>query len=214
MRFEEVIEPALSLLERRIFADSYSEQPWHSTLAATLRDLIAAEKKAPGDRLAGLRRVRDAFYQGEPARQIDTWCREHDGLLRYSDMATHVTRIEDPVCIQYRGHTVCKCGSWTQGPWMLQALTLLEPLNLQSMGHNSEKYIHVVAEAMKLALADRDEYYADPLFESVPLQSLLSENYAAMRRQLITERASLERRPGDPLGMRPLCENSTVPQGT
>jgi gamma-glutamyltranspeptidase/glutathione hydrolase len=82
---------------------------------------------------------------------------------------------------------------------------LLEGFDLRAMGHLSADYVHVVVEALKLALADRDEYYGDPAFVDVPLAALLSDAYTAMRRALIDlQRASLEARPGDPTGMRPL----------
>ena len=133
------------------------------------------------------------------ARNIDAWCREHGGLLRYSDLATHVTRIEEPAAIDYRGYTVFKCGPWTQGPYLLQTLRLLEGFDLKAMGHNRPDAIHATLEAMKLALADRDAYYGDPLFSQVPVGELLSSRYAALRRPLIDMReASLSERPGDP----------------
>jgi gamma-glutamyltranspeptidase/glutathione hydrolase len=121
------------------------------------------------------------------------------GLIRYSDLATHVTRVEEPASVDYRGYTVYKCGAWTQGPYLLQTLRLLEGFDLKGLGRNQPETIHIVVEAMKLALADRDVYYADPLFVSVPLQELLSPGYAEIRRPLIDrQHASLTQRPGDP----------------
>ena len=141
----------------------------------------------------------DCFYRGPVARQLDAWSRANGGLIRYADLATHVTRIEDPIAIDYRGYKVYKCGPWTQGPYLLQTLRLLEPLDLKSLGHNRPEYVHVLIEAMKLALADRDAYYADPLFVDVPLGELLSREYADLRRPLIDlKRASQLLRPGDP----------------
>jgi len=168
-------------------------------MARTLRRMIEAERGSPGDRRRGLRLAADCFYRGPVARELDAWSRAHGGLIRYTDLATHVTRIEEPVTIDYRGYAVCKCGPWTQGPYLLQALRLLEPLDLKSMGHNRPDYVHAVVEAMKLALADRDTYYGDPLFVDVPLAELLSKGYAALRRPLLDmKHASLEQRPGDP----------------
>ncbi|HEV3004980.1 MAG TPA: gamma-glutamyltransferase, partial [Pirellulales bacterium] len=118
---------------------------------------------------------------------------------RYTDLATHVTRIEEPTSVDYRGATVFKCGPWTQGPYLLESLRLLEGFDLGTMGHNRPAAIHVTVEAMKLALADRDVYYADQLFADVPLAELLSTKYALVRRPLIDlGRASLVQRPGDP----------------
>ena len=93
----------------------------------------------------------------------DGWYRKHGGLLRKEDLAAHRTWVEKPVTIDYRGYTVCKAGPWTQGPYLSQTLRLLEGYNLREMGHLSPDYIHVVTEAMKLALADRDRYYGDPV---------------------------------------------------
>jgi gamma-glutamyltranspeptidase/glutathione hydrolase len=205
--FAEVAAPTLRLLDRH-------DKPWHADLAQTLRRLIEAERASPSDRSRGLRLVADYFYRGPVARELDAWSRANGGLLRYSDLATHVTRVEEPVSVDYRGHTVYKCGPWTQGPYLLQALRLLEGFDLKAMGHNRPDTIHVTAEAMKLALADRDVYYADPLFVSVPLTELLSKPYADLRRPLIDRRrASLEQRPGDPRGGKALLEPADARRG-
>ena len=87
----------------------------------TIRRLVEAESVA-GDRRRGLRLVADYFYRGPIAREIDAWSRANGGLIRYDDLATHVTRIEEPVTVDYRGYTVAKCGPWTQGPSLLEAL--------------------------------------------------------------------------------------------
>ena len=161
-----------------------------------------------------MRLVADYFYRGPLAREIDNWSRANGGLLRYSDLATHVTRVEEPVSVAYRGHTVYKCGPWTQGPYLLQTLRLLEGFDLKGMGHNKPDTIHVTTEAMKLALADRDVYYADPLFEQVPLEALLSKKYADLRRPLIDrKKASLEQRPGDPRRGKALLDRAEARKG-
>jgi gamma-glutamyltranspeptidase/glutathione hydrolase len=205
--FAQAVAPTLALLER-------GKRPWHPQLARTIRRLVEAEQAAQGDRSRGLRLVADCFYRGPVAREIDAWSRASGGLLRYSDLATHTTRIEDPVTIRYRGYTVCKCGPWTQGPSLLQTLALLEGFDLKAMGHNRADTIHTTTEALKLALADRDVYYADPLFEDVPLQELLSPEYTALRRPLIDAgRASLVQRPGDPRGGKALLEDGPARRG-
>jgi gamma-glutamyltranspeptidase/glutathione hydrolase len=190
--FARASAPMLRLLDRH-------EKPWHADLARTVRRLIEAEKGSGGDRRRGLRLVDDYFYRGPLAREIGDWSRANGGLLRYGDLARHVTRVEEAVAVTYRGYTVHKCGPWTQGPFLLEALQLLEGFELKAMGPNSPDAVHVTVEAMKLALADRDTYYADPLFEDVPLAGLLAPAYAEARRVLIDmKRASLDRRPGDP----------------
>ena len=191
--FAQVVEPTLALLD-------LGSKGWHSDLARTIRRMIDAEKAANGDRRRGLRLVADYFYRGPIAREIDEWSRANGGLIRYSDLAKHRTPIEDPVTIEYRGHTVCKGGVWTQGPFLLQTLQILEGFDLKKSGHNKPETIHTAVEAMKLALADRDTYYADPNFIDVPLKQLLDPKYAAIRRGLIDPKhSSLAQRPGDPL---------------
>ena len=192
LRLADVAEPTLTLLDR-------ATVEWHPLLARSLRRLIAAEAAGGGDRSRGLRLASDYFYRGPLARELARWCEQHDGLIRYEDLATHVTRIEEPLAVDYRGHTVFKCGTWTQGAYLLQTLRLLDGFDLAAMGHNQPQAIHVTLEAMKLALADRDVFYGDPLFVDVPTEMLLSKEYASLRRGLIDrERASLEQRPGDP----------------
>jgi gamma-glutamyltranspeptidase / glutathione hydrolase len=196
LTFAEAAAPMLKILARH-------DSGWKSDLAKTVRRLVEAEKAADGDRRRGLRLVADYFYRGPIARDLDAWSRQHGGLLRYTDLAIHVTRIEDPVSGLYRGYTVLKCVPWTQGPYLLQTLNLLEKFDLKHMGLHRPDYVHALVEAMKLALADRDTYYADPLFVDVPLSELLSPKYAEIRRPLIDmAHASAELRPGDPLAGR------------
>jgi gamma-glutamyltranspeptidase/glutathione hydrolase len=205
--FADLATPTLAILDRH-------EYEWHASLARTLRRLIEAEKASGGDRDRGLRLVADYFYRGPIARELDAWSRANGGLLRYSDLATHVTRIGEPTCVDYRGHTVCKCGPWTQGPYLLETLQLLQGFDLKRLGPNRADTIHLAVEAMKLGLADRDVYYADPLFVEVPLTGLLSPKYAALRRPLIDpNRASLVQRPGDPRAGKALLDQEDTRRG-
>jgi gamma-glutamyltranspeptidase/glutathione hydrolase len=216
MTFAQVVAPT-----RQILARPARREPWHADFVRTLETLVAAEAMAyrggpvgslTGDRVRGLRLVADAFYRGSIARRIDAWSRANGGLIRYDDLATHATRIEEPVSVTYRGHTVYKCGPWTQGPSLLQALQILEGFDLKSMGRNRPEMIHTIAEALELALADRDTYYADPLFVDVPLADLLMPDYAAKRRALIDPKhASLERRPGDPRSSKAILDPAADP---
>lgn len=200
MKFADVVAPTLAILDK-------GAKRWHADLARTLRRLIAAERKCPSDRLKGLQAVSDRFYRGDIADELDKWYRANGGLLTKKDLAAHVTRVEDPVSVTYRGYTVYKCDTWTQGPVLCQALRLLEGFDLKKMGALSTDYIHVVCESMKLALADRDRYYADPLFQSVPLKKLLSDRYTRLRRPLIDmSAASQEIRPGDPVAGKAVIE--------
>jgi gamma-glutamyltranspeptidase/glutathione hydrolase len=212
MTFAQAVAPTRALLNNPPRRES-----WHADFARTLDTLIAAESPAhppgaPGDRSRGLRLVADAFYRGPIARRIDAWSRANGGLIRYGDLAAHVTRIDEPVSAAYRGHTVYKCGAWSQGPCLLEALQILEGFDLKAMGRGKPETIHILAEAMQLAMADRDTYYADPLFVDVPLDGLLCPDYAAKRRSLIDpKRASMERQPGDPRSGKPRLDPAADP---
>ena len=176
-------------------------------LADTFDLLVDAERRAGGDRAAGLSAARDAFYRGDPAGVIERFAREHGGVLDKADVEAYASRAEPAVSRDYAGLTVWKCPSWTNGPLFLQALALLDPAALRAAGHNSADYLHRVIEALKLAFADRERYYGDPRCVEVPLDALLSDAYAAVRRTLIDpERASPDLRPGDPRRLRPLLE--------
>ena len=171
-------------------------------LANTFRQLVAAEKKAHGKRADKLRAVRDLFYKGSIARQIADYCEKNGGLISYSDLANFHAETDQPKMGTYRGYEVYKPGFWTQGPVMIETLNLLEGYDLRAMGHNSPQYLHTVVEAVKLAFADRDQYYGDPKFSKIPEEILLSKEYAAERRKLIDPaHASIESRPGS-FGMR------------
>jgi gamma-glutamyltranspeptidase / glutathione hydrolase len=205
--FADCAQAALRLLDKHA-------QPWHVDYATTLRRLIEAEKAAGKDRIRGLRLVTDYFYRGPLAREIDAWCRANGGLIRYVDLATHVTRIEEPASVPYRGYTVYKCGFWTQGPYVLETLQMLEGFDLKALGHNQPDTVHIMVEAMKLALADRDVYFADPLFADVPAIELLSPKYAELRRTLIDmKKSSLVLQPGDPRKLKALLDKADLPKG-
>ncbi len=155
-------------------------------LARTLRRLLEAEKQAAGQgREAGLKAARDRFYKGDIAREIAKFSEENGGLIRYEDLATYTAKVEEPASYNYRGYVVNKNPSASQGPAELFALGMLKGYDLKSMGHNSADYIHTLAEATKLAMADRDKYLGDMDFIKIPYQGLLSEPYAAERRKLI-----------------------------
>jgi len=176
--------------------------PWCRDLERTIATLIAAEQSTR-DRKEGLRRVADEFYRGSIAQRISDWSEANGGLLRRADFATHSTRIDSPVRFSFRDYEVLKCGFWTQGPCLLQSLALLEPHDLKQLGHNKVASIHLTVEALKLALADRDAYYADPLFVPEPAARLLAPEYSKLRQTLLNPReASRKIQPGDPLGMR------------
>jgi gamma-glutamyltranspeptidase / glutathione hydrolase len=168
--------------------------------------LVDAEAGARNrGREAAIQASRDRFYRGDIAREIVGWSQANGGLLDESDLSQFRTKCEESVSIDYHGFTVHKCQPWSQGPVFLQQLRILEGFDLPRMGHNSAEYIHHSVEAAKLAFADREAYYADPEFERIPLDELLSKIYGDLRRTLIDPKsASMEQRPGDPVSLQPL----------
>lgn len=173
----------------------------NSALANVLNTLTEEAKRSEGKgREAGLRSALSAFYRGDIASEIVFFSAKEDGFLTRQDLARFRTYFEEPVCVRFRNTTVFKCGPWSQGPVFLQLLKLLEGFDLEGMKHNSPEYLHLWIEAAKLAYADREQYYADPRFVSVPVKELLSDAYNAERRRLIgLETASRLHRPGDPV---------------
>ncbi len=182
-----------------------------ANLARTLREIVAAEKRAARKgRHAGLMAARDYFYRGPIAQRIGAYMQKNGGLLAAEDMARFRATLGQPVTASYRGYEVYKAGFWTQGPAMVETLNLLEGYDLKAMGHNSANYVHSLTESMKLGLADRDRYYGDPNFVKIPTTELLSKSYAALRRPLIDmQRASLAQQPGDPSNMKALLASAT-----
>lgn len=201
MSFSKVTEPTLNILDK-------GGEDWYDELAITLRKLIERESEFKGSRKEKLRAARDRFYRGDIARQLVDYYKKEGGFLRLRDLREHQTLIEDPVSVPYRGYTILKCGTWTQGPYLCQTLRILEGFDLKSMGHLSSDYIHVLTESLKLGLADRDHYYGDPRFVNVPMSKLLSDQYTLLRRKLVNmEMASLDVRPGDPINMKALSDD-------
>ena len=128
------------------------------------------------------------------AETIGRFVEREDGLLTADDVAGFEARFEPAVSLDFRGHTVYKCGPWSQGPVFLQQLALLDGFPLEELA--PADYVHTVVECAKLAFADRDAWYGDPDFVDVPLERLLSREYADERRRLVGAEASPELRPG------------------
>ncbi len=175
------------------------------TLAATLRRMVEAERSAAAHgREAGIVAARERFYAGDIARAMVAFLEDHGTPFVLADFAEFFARIEAPAQTDYREYTVYKHGFVSQGPALLQMLNILENFNLRAMGYASAEYFHTIAEAMKLAFADRDSYYADTAFVDVPDRGLLSKAYAAERAALINpSRSSTAYIAGDPLPFDP-----------
>ena len=171
------------------------------TLARTLTRMVEAERAAGSTgRTDGIVAARDLFYKGDVAREMVAFLQENGAPFAYPDFAEFFARIEEPARTTYRGYTVYKHGFGSQGPMLLQALNILETFDLQAMGYASADYLHTVVEAMKLAYADRDTYYADQAFVATPAEGLLSKEYARERAALIDPlHASTSYVAGDPL---------------
>jgi gamma-glutamyltranspeptidase / glutathione hydrolase len=185
-------------------------------LAATYERVLDEAEAAGADRERQLEAARDAWYRGFVADHVQRFCtdtewldtsgRRNRGLLDADDLSRWEPSVEEPVSATYRGIEVLKTGPWGQGPVLLQALTLLDGLDLGTgeLADADPEWQHLAIEASKLAFADREAWYGDPDHVDVPLPTLLSPEYAAARRQLIDQdRASLELRPGSPDGRTP-----------
>jgi gamma-glutamyltranspeptidase/glutathione hydrolase len=229
MSFEQVLQPAIEVAEQGFVLDPGLARSMRSRALAKyptsvklyqpaghpyeagdlfknpdagrlLRKLIEAEQRAAGaDRHARLKAARDRFYKGDIAQTMAAFSKEQGGLFRYEDFAGYSAKVETPVSTNYRGYDVFKNPSANQGPAELFALNMLEGFDLMKMGLNSADYIHTSAEAVKLAMGDREKYLGDMDFITIPYEGLLSKAYAAERRKLIDPaRASRELLPGDP----------------
>ncbi len=174
-----------------------------SDLAATLRKLVEAERRALAEgkgREQAIQAAYDRFYRGDVARELVRSTQEQGGLITMDDLDRWRVRLEEPVSTTYKGIEVYKLTHWVQGPVMLQALNILENLDLAALGYNSAAYVHAIYQAMNLAFADRDFYYGDPYYPpEEPIEGLLSKQYARARFETIDWEANdPEARPGDP----------------
>jgi gamma-glutamyltranspeptidase / glutathione hydrolase len=172
-------------------------------LAATLRKLVEAETqalKAGKSRKDAILAAYDRFYKGDIAQEIVRGMREQGGLFTSEDLANWKVRIEEPLSTTYRGIEVFKLREWQQGPVMLQALNILETMDVKALGYNTPRYMHTLYQAMNLAFADRDFYYGDPAFPpDEPIRGLLSKEYAKSRAKGINPATNDPHvKPGDP----------------
>ncbi len=187
-----VPEPG-SLFTNRVLADTYTR-------------VLREAESAGGDRVAQIERARKVWSQGFVAEAIDKFCRTQDvmdvtgephrGVLSGADMAKWQATVEAPLTYDYGRYTVCKAGVWSQGPVLLQQLALLKGFDLDGLDPAGPEFIHAQVECAKLAFADRESFYGDPEFADVPIETLLSDAYNDARRKLVTDKASLELRPG------------------
>lgn len=178
----------------------------NKTLAATYARILSEAESGGGGRDAEIERARKSWSQGFVAEAIDKFCRTqevmdvsgspHRGVLSADDMARWQPTVEEPLTYDYGRYTVCKAGVWSQGPVTLQQLALLKGFGLDGLDPTGPEFIHLQIECAKLAFADREKFYGDPKFSEIPITALLSDAYNDERRKLVTEKASLDLRPG------------------
>ena len=155
-------------------------------LGATLQHMADQEAAVRSrGREAGLAAARDAFYRGDIARAIVKYQKENGGILSTEDLANYRSGFDDPTETTFGDIKLYACGPWCQGPSLLQAINLLDAAELKKLGHNSVGYLHRITEAVKLAFADREAYFGDPRIIDVPIDAMLSRDYAKKRREMI-----------------------------
>jgi len=172
-------------------------------LLNTLKKLVEAEQAALAERKNRKEAIYAAykrFYRGDIAKEFVRGCQELGGLITMENLANWEVYIEEPVMTTYKGIEVYKLTCWVQGPVLLQALNILENIDLKKMGFNSVNYIHTLYQVMNLAFADRDFYYGDPYFPpEEPIKGLLSKEYAKERlKQINWNLNDPYVKPGDP----------------
>ncbi len=172
-------------------------------LLAMLNKLVEAETKALAKGKSRKEAIYEAykrFYTGDIAKEYVRGAREQGGLVTMKDLANWKVYIEEPEMVTYKGIEVYKLTSWVQSPVMLQALNMVEQLDVKSMGYNSTKYIHSLYQIMNMSFADRDFYYGDPYYEpKEPMKGLLSKDYAKQRLgEMNWEKNDATVKPGDP----------------
>lgn len=174
------------------------------------RLLDEAATAGAGDRVRTIDAALDVFYRGFIAKEIDqfytntpvrdTTGERNTGLLRYADLAKWQATYDTPYTVDFGRYTVAKCGPWSQGPVMLQQLSILKHAGLENFAPDSPEFVHRVVEATKLAMADRMAWYADPLFSDVPMADLISDSYGHARFDRIGELSAKLFEPGRPGG--------------
>lgn len=181
-------------------------------LATTYERILEGAESQTSDRDGQIEAARGAFYEGFVADAIAAFCSEpaeddslltHRGFLTADDLARWRSPVEEPVALSYGDLEVLKCGPWSQGPVFLQQLALLDGCGLDMMEVLSAEWVHTIVECAKLAFADREAFYGDPVRVDVPMETLLSDAYADERRRLLGPVASMRLTPGSPDGVEP-----------
>ena len=178
---------------------------WKTPVIADTYRRILQEAESGDSREARIEAARRSFYEGFVAEAIDSFYsketlfdttgRRNPGLLRGDDMAGWLATKEPTLSVDFNGVEVHKTGPWGQGPVMLQQLRLLEEAGIAGVAPDSAEFIHCVVECAKLAFIDRETFYGDPDFSNIPIETLLSRDYAIKRLTAITDEASTQHIP-------------------
>lgn len=213
---QEVLQPAIGYAEKGFPVSELISYYWNLSVPrlkeqpGAFESTFTIDGKAPHkgqiyrnpDLAATYRQLakggRDAFYRGAIAEQIDAFMRKEGGYLRKADFENHRSDWVEPLSTNYRGYDVWELPPNGQGIAALQMLNILEAYDLRSLGHNSAEFLHLMVEAKKLVFEDRAKFYVDPDFYKIPIQALLSKEYATERRKLIGERAAQRVEAGNP----------------
>jgi gamma-glutamyltranspeptidase / glutathione hydrolase len=190
-------------------------------LADTFGRILTEAEAASPNRESQIAAAHDAFYQGFVAESIEAFVaasevldatgRRNRALLTAQDLADWSPQVEPAVSHGYRNsYQVFKPGPWSQGPVFLQQLALLDGFDLRAIGSRSPDYVHTVIECAKLAFADREAWYGDPLQSDVPIDELLEPRYTQHRRSLVSREAAGSARPGAPGGRKPWLPDMRV----
>ena len=171
-------------------------------LAESIAAMMEAERRARGNRDDKLRAAHDYYYKGPIAEVIASFHRDNGGFVTKDDLAGFTAPVEPSIRCDYKGYEIHSNDVWCQGISLLQALKILEGVDLKALGHNTPAYIHQIAEAFNLAFADREAYVGDPRFVEVPVAGLLAKDYAESQRARIRQDRAFGKLPlpGRPAG--------------
>ncbi|MCY3547032.1 MAG: gamma-glutamyltransferase [Gemmatimonadetes bacterium] len=184
----------------------------NADLGRLIRYMMAAEEQAlaaGASRSEGIRAARDAFYKGEPARDVDRFFREQGGIVRYEDLAGYESRWEEPLGTSFQGYDVYTGDGWSQGPRIVLMLNMLENFDLRALGYNTPEYIHLISQVINLAMSDSHRYVGDPDFAPAP-DGLYGKEYARERIVLIDQQHAFQDMPpwGDPAAMEVVADGA------
>ena len=184
----------------------------NADLGRLIRYMMEAEQQAlaaGASRSEGIRAARDAFYKGEPARDVDRFFREQGGIVRYEDLANYESRWEEPLHASFQGYDVYTGDGWSQGPRIVLMLNMLENQDLRALGYNTPAYIHLLSQVINLAMSDSHKYVGDPDFAPAP-DGLYGKEYARERIGLIDEKRAFQDMPpwGDPAAMAAVADGA------